>query len=59
MEQQIDSSMDTFFGKLSLSTFLINEQDTLSAFSYVKFLERKALQLLLKVLILGYKPKIL
>ena len=42
MEHQIDSSMDTFFGKLSLSPNLVSEQDTLSVFSYVKFLERKA-----------------
>ena len=42
MEHQIDSSMDTFFGKLSLSPNLISEQDKLSVFSYVKFLERKA-----------------
>ena len=42
MEHEIDSSMDTFFGKLSLSPNLINEQDKLSVFSYVKFLERKA-----------------
>ena len=42
MMHQIDSSMDTFFGKLSLSPNSISEQDTLSIFSYVKFLERKA-----------------
>ena len=35
MEHQIDSSMDTFFGKLSLSPDLVSEQDTLSVFSYV------------------------
>ncbi|KAL5253072.1 hypothetical protein ACHWQZ_G015734 [Mnemiopsis leidyi] len=42
MEHKIDSSMDTFFGKLSLSPNLVSDQDTLSVFSYVKFLERKA-----------------
>ena len=41
MEHSIDYTMDTFFGKLAISPDLVNQNDTLSVFSYVKFLERK------------------
>ena len=42
MEHSIDYTMDTFFGKLAMSPESFDQNDALSVFSYVKFLERKA-----------------